>query len=371
VPTWTSSLRVASIALWAPTLAPERRRKDGARRVYRRTERRPCPILFTFSCEKGGKPLRAVRCFGWTVQFDGRSAHSNHFPARDKQVGLDLYGPNLPLRPGAKARPGPVFWGGAQAPFDGVAMNVAKLGDKALIVAHIVIEVSGLPERRLAGSPLAPHSRLDGNRRFEHLHEPGKPAASRLAQQQVNVLRHYDVAINTHRESPPRLLKSQKKCALHLHLRQMRKAMIATEGKEVGLAGVMKTLESGGHGVPLYCGISESILPPGFVLPPGICGLPPLRRKKGARMGHGALKSDCLQAGALGRSGAGKGPLSGTGDHIYYIAVLRLSLEGAYYCMGGLRPISEVLFSLCFPVIRCGLYTCKTTNLAPLYDADG
>jgi hypothetical protein len=61
------------------------------------------------------------------------------------------------------------------------------------------------------------------------------------------MFRRDNVAIDAHLEATPRLFKSKQKRFLHLHLSQKWKPVIATEGEEVRLPGVMKPLESVGH----------------------------------------------------------------------------------------------------------------------------
>src|ERR1017187_7069681 len=114
----------------------------------------PCPILSVSFCGKGGRPLAPIPRIRERAQFDHANTLTVSFPPRRTHLRLHFDKAHLAQRPGAEARPWPIFRRLAQAPLDRIAVNIAKLGNEAGLVAHVVIEVSGLPKGQVTRCPL-------------------------------------------------------------------------------------------------------------------------------------------------------------------------------------------------------------------------
>jgi len=90
-----------------------------------------------------------------------------------------------------KAGPRPLFRFLNQAALDGVAMRVTKFFDTLLLVMHVEVVIPSLPEPDR--SPLFEFAR---SLLFQHLNGNRQRGAARLADKQMNVLRHENVARN-------------------------------------------------------------------------------------------------------------------------------------------------------------------------------
>jgi hypothetical protein len=115
------------------------------------------------------------------------------------------------------------------------------------MIPHIVIEVTRLPERQSARSPLALLPRLDRNLGFQKLHGFGHHVFGRLAQQQMDVFRHNNIPEDMNLKAPAYLFEREQERTFHMRLDKKRQPMIATEGEKVCLARMMKPFESFGH----------------------------------------------------------------------------------------------------------------------------
>jgi hypothetical protein len=129
-------------------------------------------------------------------------------------------------------------------------MKIPELRNEAFFIPHIVIEIPGLPEGEISGSPLAGFPGLNGDPALQDLYGSGQHLTIWLADQKMGVFRHHDIAIDPHLESAAHLFKRCEECVLHMQLGQKRKAMKATESEKVRLPGVMKPLEPVWHRSP-------------------------------------------------------------------------------------------------------------------------
>jgi hypothetical protein len=126
-------------------------------------------------------------------------------------------------------------------------MNISELGDEPFVVAYVVIEVPFLPEVRYLSRLCCLPSCLQRDFALEDLHEAWEQSGNRLTQQQVHMLRHYNVSKDIQIEAAPRLFQGQQECVFHVHLREEWKAVVTAECQEVSLSGAMKPFKSIRH----------------------------------------------------------------------------------------------------------------------------
>lgn len=107
----------------------------------------------------------------------------------------------------AKAGPRIVFRQIAEPALHRIAVDVSKLGDEARRIANVVIEIAGLPKRRLAVHAFILFSSLDRYASLEGFHGFCDRSARRLTDQQVNMLRHYDITEYEHVEAVANLFE--------------------------------------------------------------------------------------------------------------------------------------------------------------------
>ena len=74
----------------------------------------------------------------------------------------------------------------------------------------------------------------------------------RLADEQVNVLRHYCLSIDAQGELTARVLQTLNEEVEQLGSREVWLAAITTEGYEVGLAGFLEAVQTAGHAANLH-----------------------------------------------------------------------------------------------------------------------
>jgi hypothetical protein len=109
------------------------------------------------------------------------------------------------------------------------------------MAANIEIVVALLPEMggiayQVACDPL-----------FQRLQRVGESVAVGLAQQEMNVFGHDDVAIHVHPKLAADALKSGLEHPLAVGGDEQRTAMVTREGYEMTLTGLLKALETPGH----------------------------------------------------------------------------------------------------------------------------
>jgi hypothetical protein len=114
-------------------------------------------------------------------------------------------------------------------------VNVPELSDKSLFVSDIVVEVTGLPEWGVSDRPLSLSSGLKRHLRFQQLNGAPEQVVIRLAEQQMNVLRHDHISENMKCEAKAHIFERTKKCLLHPHSSQERLTMVAAECEKVAL----------------------------------------------------------------------------------------------------------------------------------------
>ena len=74
----------------------------------------------------------------------------------------------------------------------------------------------------------------------------------RLADDQVNVLWHYDVSVDTQGELTARVLQTLNEEVEQFGSREIWLVAITTEGYEVGLAGFLEAMEAAGQAANLH-----------------------------------------------------------------------------------------------------------------------
>ena len=73
-----------------------------------------------------------------------------------------------------------------------------------------------------------------------------------LADQQMHVLGHYDISIDSHSEATARGFKTDREQVIDRRLFEARLAAVTTERYEVGLPGFVEATEATRHGGTLY-----------------------------------------------------------------------------------------------------------------------
>ena len=110
-------------------------------------------------------------------------------------------------------------------------MGIAELFRELLVIAYVEIVVALLPEV-LGVTYQAPRDSL--LQRFERI---GELALLGFAEQQMNMLRHDDISVDTEAETPSDVLQSDLKDLLRGVRCKEWTAVVATERHEVTLSG--------------------------------------------------------------------------------------------------------------------------------------
>jgi hypothetical protein len=117
---------------------------------------------------------------------------------------------------------------------------VAQLLNPLVFVPHVEVIVTSFPERAATDEPLE----LVRDVLLEHLNCDRQVGAFRLADQQVNVLRHDDIAGYVESIPLSYSLQSLLESATCFWRGQQWGSAVATEGDEVKAASLLKTLQS-------------------------------------------------------------------------------------------------------------------------------
>ena len=141
----------------------------------------------------------------------------------------------------SKAAPRPLFWSRHQPPLHRIAVNVLQLVPETLGRADVVIVIALLPEVLRACDQPSRYSLLQ---RFQSL---GQRPALRFAEQQVDVLRHHDVAVDAQTEVASHAFQRRLECGSCFHGREQLPPMEAAERDKVILTGSLVALQSRRH----------------------------------------------------------------------------------------------------------------------------
>ncbi len=126
----------------------------------------------------------------------------------------------------------------AQSPRHWVAVNVVEFLAELAMVAHIEIVVSLLPKviTAVADQPA-------GDSLLQGLQCGGKGVAFGFAQQQMHVLRHDYVSIDAELVTAANTFEGLLESVLGMRSDEESFASVTREGNEMGLSGVVVTLE--------------------------------------------------------------------------------------------------------------------------------
>ena len=120
-------------------------------------------------------------------------------------------------------------------------MNIAQFLHEFVISEDVEIVVVGLPER--------PFRAAHGNGQLERLNRLGQWGALRLAEQEMHMLRHDDVACDRKAISQPDTLQRVLEEIHGRFRREVRPAAITAECQEVEVSGLLITQPMALHAV--------------------------------------------------------------------------------------------------------------------------
>jgi hypothetical protein len=147
----------------------------------------------------------------------------------------------------SKAAPFPIFRTGAKLLLYRIPVNIAKLLNKLIVRPDVEIVIPLLPEMRgLSNQP--PRYAL-----FQRLDRIGKRAALRLAQQQMHMVGHDNVGVDTKIKAASDPLKSSLENTPCRRTAKIMPPMPAGERDKVRLSGRVKAFQPCRHG--------QSVLP--------------------------------------------------------------------------------------------------------------
>jgi hypothetical protein len=126
--------------------------------------------------------------------------------------------------------------------FDRVAVNVLEHFGESFFAADVAVEVAVLP-KLLAGT-----SKLSGRRLFEGFEELSEQDVLGLVDEQMDVLGHEDVGIDTGFMAEPGPFEDGLDDVLGLRAGEVGETVEATEGNEVERLGLLVSLQTVGHG---------------------------------------------------------------------------------------------------------------------------
>jgi hypothetical protein len=137
-------------------------------------------------------------------------------------------------------------------------MNIAELFDKLIVRPNIEIVIPLLPEMRgLSNQP--PRYAL-----FERLDRIRERSAARFAQQQMHMVGHDHVCVDTKIEAAPDPLKSSLENTLRRRIAKIVPPMPAGERDKVRLSGGVKALQPCRHGESVLLLMSPTHAKPGL-----------------------------------------------------------------------------------------------------------
>jgi len=155
-------------------------------------------------------------------------------------LGLDFHHALDPGNAMLKATPGPILRTCDQSSLHRIAVYVAQLLNPFVFVPHVDVIVTSFPERAATGEL----PELVRNVLLEHLNRDRRAGAFRLADEQVNVLRHDDIPGHVEFVPYSHPLQGLLEGATCFWRGQQWGAAVATESDEVQIASLLKTLQS-------------------------------------------------------------------------------------------------------------------------------
>jgi hypothetical protein len=120
-------------------------------------------------------------------------------------------------------------------------VDVAKLFDELPIVANVEIVVPLLPEVLGIADQSSRHSLLQRLERFR------ERRTLRFADEQMNVLRHHNIAVDAKPETSPDAFERGLERTLRRRRGERRSAMVAAERHKMSLPGFVETLQFPRH----------------------------------------------------------------------------------------------------------------------------
>ena len=138
--------------------------------------------------------------------------------------------------------PGVVFACDGEAAFDGVAVNVADLFEALLFRADVEVVVARLPE------VISDAEELFGAFLFQDSKGGGEGVVGGFGEEEVDVLGHKDVGVEVEAVGLADLFEDLFDDVLGIVSGEEREAVMAAEGDEVEIAGLLVTLQALGHG---------------------------------------------------------------------------------------------------------------------------
>jgi hypothetical protein len=133
-----------------------------------------------------------------------------------------------------EARPGPILRIGDQAAADWIAAYVFEFLDRLDMVPHVEVIVTASPESHVSGflEPL-------GDLLLQHLQNDRELRFARLADHQMNMLRHDDVTGDDQAVTVPDFLQFFLKDGVPGSGLEQWLSVVTTEGEEVEMARVL------------------------------------------------------------------------------------------------------------------------------------
>ena len=141
----------------------------------------------------------------------------------------------------AIAAPWPVFRSLNKAAFNRITVDIAQLLCELGIGEHVEVVVAGMPVPRPVTSELFGCLRLEGAKDAVQLDQ------LRFIDEQMNVLRHENVAEDVEPMSLSKTFEVFKKDGTAVIIVEIRKTLVATEGDEMIVAEVVKSLQMNRH----------------------------------------------------------------------------------------------------------------------------
>jgi hypothetical protein len=141
----------------------------------------------------------------------------------------------------AETAPLPIFGTITQTALHRIAMNIPKLFYKLPVVPNVEIIVALLPE---VSGPIDQSPRHALLQRLERI---GQRSFLGFADQQVDVFRHDNVAIDPQLETPSDALKRNFKCMLCQRIGERLSATVAAECYKMALPRLLESFQSPRH----------------------------------------------------------------------------------------------------------------------------
>jgi hypothetical protein len=168
--------------------------------------------------------------------------NAKQLPLPSGPLRLNLHYSRDPGNIVTETAPSPLLGTRNQSPPHRVPMDISQLLDPPSLAPHIDVVIPSQPER-----PALRFAQLAGNILLQHLQGDRKLRPLRLADQQVNVLRHHHIPSNVEAIPQPDTLKGLLEDVTGMRRAQPGRAIIAAECKKMETTRFLKPLETPGH----------------------------------------------------------------------------------------------------------------------------